>query len=340
MKTPIVPVMLVIALAISPSCFGQADLSANTQLDGINLSSATEPLHLDLAAAGTDWQALPLPGLSMGDLVPPADAVSLASLAELPTQYLLPAIPGLDPEAGGGGEDKWWFQSAASLWAPGMSGDIGVGPVTASVNVSVIDVLEAADAVIGLMGDIEAGKGKIGGYVDFAFMKIGADIGPAGRTSLTSKVALVDFGLSYEIGRWAMEKTATPDHPARDLILTLTAGARYTDLEVDIDFDVLPDQSGSESWVDPMIGARVVVPFSQHWSLAGLGEIGGFGVSSDFAWTAGAVISWDFYIKEFPSALQFGYLFVGDDYTTGSGLSRYEWDTVLHGILLNFVMRF
>ncbi len=316
-----------------PVMFTPVALAANNR--------ANEPLRIDLAAAASAPEADGpiLQGLTLGDSLPPVEQVSFGALANTPTS-LLPAIPGLAPEAGAGGEDKWWLQPTLSIWLPGISGDIGVRRLTANVNADFIDVLDDSDSIIGLTGAFEFGKGKIGGYVAGSYMKVGAEAGPNNRIDITNEIALFSFGVSYEIWRHEMEHTAKPDQPARDLTLTLTAGGRYTDVSVDVDFDVLPDRSGGDSWVDPMIGAKVVVPFSQHWSFVGGGEIGGFGVASDFAWSAAAVISWDFYIKEFPSALQFGYLAVGDDYSKGSGRSRFEWDTVLHGLLLNFTVRF
>lgn len=49
---------------------------------------------------------------------------------------------------------------------------------------------------------------------------------------------------------------------------------------------------GSKDWVDPIIGLRWLWGFSDRWSLKLRGDIGGFGVGSDFAWQAAGLIDW------------------------------------------------
>lgn len=238
-------------------------------------------------------------------------------------------------------ENDWWAQLDLSIWLPGISGTIGARGVTADVDVSFSDVLQDSDSVIGLAGAFLFGSGRLGGYVDGFWSKIGMDTTtPLGIAHAKTDMGILDFGVSYEVGRWPMGWTAEKDKPARDLTLVAYGGARYTSVDIDIEPQVFASRSKGEGWVDPMIGARMELPLAQQWSIGFRGDIGGFGAASDLAWTAAGVVTWDFLMGTLPSSLQFGYIAVGDDYSNGSGTDRFVWDTILHGFVLNFQMSF
>jgi hypothetical protein len=281
-------------------------------------------------AASPSWEIpgayVPLRTLALGTIAPPAET----------------GAPGHElPAAEAAAGEKWWFAIDFSLWLPGISGDVGVAGVTTHVDSSFVDILDDTDSVIGLAGEFAFGRGKLGGYVNGFWSKMGQEVAdPAGTIDITSDMAIVGFGVSYEAGRWPMEFTARDGQPARDLTLTAYAGGRYSAVSLDIDHPVLPDRDRSKDWVDPILGGGVLFPFAQEWSMMARGEVGGFGAASDFAWAAALLFSWDFHIKELPSSLQFGYMAVGDDYSTGSGPTQFEWDTILHGLVLNFEIRF
>ena len=242
-----------------------------------------------------------------------------------------------------GDEDKWWFQPSIAIWAPSINGTVGAHGLTTDVDESFIDILDNSDSIIGIMGTFEMGKGKWSGFVNGMYTKIGVEHStPFGTADLTSELSILGFGISYEIGRWPMECASGADHRARDMTLQLYAGGRYTSVENDVDFAVaaLPTIKHDKSWVDPIVGAALNAPLSPSWSVVLNGNVGGFGVASDFAWAAAGLISWDFYIGDLPSSLQFGYIAIGDDYSSGSGTNRFVWDTILYGPALNFAVRF
>ncbi len=276
---------------------------------------------------GTLPDPLPSASLAWGAVLPPADE---------PLPAGRPA-----PAAEPGALDRWWFVIDFSLWFPGISGDVGARGFVTHVNESFIDLLDNTDSLIGLAGNFSFGRGKVGGYVNGFWSRMGSEVAdPAGTIDVTTDMGLMGFGASYEVGRWPMEYTARAESPARDLTVNAMVGGRFTSVSIDIDHPVLPDRSESHGWVDPMLGGAVLVPFAPDWSMNARGEIGGFGAASDFAWSAALLFSWDFHIKDLPSSLQFGYIAVGDDYSTGSGANQLVWDTILHGPVLNFEIRF
>jgi opacity protein-like surface antigen len=86
-------------------------------------------------------------------------------------------------------------------------------------------------------------------------------------------------------------------------------------------------------WVDPYIGARIQHPVADRWTLVGYGDIGGFGVGSDFAWQAIAGVNYDF-SKSVSGKL--GYRYLAVDYDKDGFL--YEMDS--YGAYLGVGFRF
>ncbi len=48
----------------------------------------------------------------------------------------------------------------------------------------------------------------------------------------------------------------------------------------------------SKNWIDPLIGGRYLWRFADGWNIIARGDIGGFGVGSDFSWHALGLIEW------------------------------------------------
>jgi hypothetical protein len=56
----------------------------------------------------------------------------------------------------------------------------------------------------------------------------------------------------------------------------------------------LPTEASADvNWIDPIIGLRAQYHLTEKWYLAGKSDIGGFGVGSDFTWTAQATLGSD-----------------------------------------------
>lgn len=66
------------------------------------------------------------------------------------------------------------------------------------------------------------------------------------------------------------------------------------------------------------------------------GDIGGFGVGSDFTWNVIGLIQWQPWKY---AGILAGYRVLDQDYEDGSGLGRFKWDMRLHGPVLpvNFI---
>ena len=141
----------------------------------------------------------------------------------------------------------------------------------------------------------------------------------------------------YRVGEWTPSGGAANN--SRDTTLDLYAGVRYTYLDLEIDPALEPSRSGSEDWLDPIIGAKVVHPFSEKWHMQANADIGGFGVESDFTWSTTAVTGVDFSLFKHPATAYFGYRAIGWDFSDGTGSDEFIWDVVMHGPIVGFSLK-
>ncbi len=76
--------------------------------------------------------------------------------------------------------------------------------------------------------------------------------------------------------------------------------------------DQLPvDKSADKDWIDPIIGVRAQWNINDRWFLASRGDVGGFGINSDFMWSAQATVGYNFTQK---ISAELGYRFLHTDY--------------------------
>lgn len=168
-------------------------------------------------------------------------------------------------------EEGWSFRLTPYVWAPTLdtSARIGSEP-SVETSTSVLEVLEFAALLTG-----EARRGRFTILGEFNYLNLGSDAtGPAGFTQADIDLEGVLAALSAGYAVYEDERTRVEGF----------AGARLWSLETSVDFRNLPEAEASETWVDPIIGARVSFAVTDAVSFQALGDIGGFGVGSEFQW--------------------------------------------------------
>lgn len=220
------------------------------------------------------------------------------------------------------------------IWAMSIDGDLTIGERTAAVDADFVEVLENSDSLIGLAGRLELWYGRVGAFVDGAYARIGVDDIPTqrGTVDVETEIAIVDFAVQYRL----VQAPGGAEGSGRGLTLDLYAGGRYTDVGLTIDPDNAGREKRDEGWVDPIVGAALELPLAERWRLRVNGDVGGFGAASDFAWSATALIGYDFRLFDLPATVYGGYRGVGADFEEG----RFGWDAVVHGPLLGLTLRF
>jgi hypothetical protein len=88
-----------------------------------------------------------------------------------------------------------------------------------------------------------------------------------------------------------------------------------------------------KNWTDPIFGVRTLWNLYRRWSFAAGGNIGGFGVGSEFTWMASIMGGYRFRVlsKQDNASVFFGYRALYQDYTEGSGADLFEYKTTMHG---------
>ncbi|WP_136808253.1 hypothetical protein [Desulfosediminicola flagellatus] len=229
--------------------------------------------------------------------------------------------------------DSWRFTLIGYLHLAGINGDVTVKGETIEVNESFSDLIENAD--FGGSFHLEARKGKWGVFVDPMYMKMSADeeAGPL-NVGIEVEQWLVEVGGIYEISNWSLGNTG--DRLAK---IDLLAGGRYFSLEIDMDFNLLPEVNGKGDWVDPFVGIRFQADLTNKVKLLLRGDIGGFGIGSapDFAWNVHTALGYDLSEK---STLWFGYRVLDVDYEDESDVGLFGWDMTTSGFEIGYAYRF
>jgi hypothetical protein len=220
--------------------------------------------------------------------------------------------------------NNWEFDLAPFyFWAINIDGDLTVRGRVASASVDFGDIWDNLEGVF-TTRFIAVYRKKFGLLVDYNYLDIGKE--PLSRVT-ASQVGFESHVLNIAITYRLMDGKHTLDG---------AAGARYVKLDSEFDFRNRGiTLQGDQDWTDPIVGLRYSYAFSDKWTLRMYGDIGGFGVSSNFTWQGLAMI--DFQPWKNVSIVA-GYRGIGTDYETG-GIEEFEYDTTIHGPIFGLDIR-
>lgn len=227
--------------------------------------------------------------------------------------------------AGTASAAEWKHELAPYAWGSGMNGTTALGSASADVDMSFGDILDNLET--GFMGMYRATRERWSVTVDGIYMGLGGNgRGPAGYVK--ADVDLDQTALEVDVGYEVLER------------LTVYGGLRYVDLSVDLDTSgPLGEQSRemSKDWVDPVIGAFYAIPVADKWTLVLRGDVGGFGVGSDFAWQGITTVRWQV-TESFGVAAAYRYMDM--DYEDGKGSNYFNYDMAISGPAMGVVFTF
>jgi len=247
-----------------------------------------------------------------------------------------PAVKG--PAALTGTNDSWDFEITPYLWTIGINGNFLVKGASADVDVDFGDILDVADMALSMRG--EAWHGPIGFTLDITWLTASEESsapGPLVGGDLGLDMLIAEFTVSY-LFDWPLT-----DEPGDKRLLTIEpiVGVRYVDLRMDVGIDLgpisLPTVDGSQDWIEPFVGFRTRVQLSDHWTVAGGVNFGGFDIGSRLTWVAFLGVDYRF-TKLFSAKL--GYKWMDIDYTDGSGINRFEMDATIQGFWIGLSFHF
>lgn len=200
-----------------------------------------------------------------------------------------------------------------------MSGDITAQGIPASLDASFGDILDHLEASVA--GRVTVHRDRWFVSTEFSYLRLSAAVPLA----------------SAELEQWLVEPSV-----GYSFCQTFAAyvGARYNNLSGEVLFNGPAGRTsiGSQDWWDPVLGALFRFPLiGDQFSVEGRLDVGGFGAGADLTWQAHPFLNWQFTRS---ASLQLGYRWLGTDYETGSGPTRFRYDVVVQGPQIGFSYRF
>jgi opacity protein-like surface antigen len=199
-----------------------------------------------------------------------------------------------------------------------------LGPITADLDLSISDVLDNLElaGMLRYRGQKERWVVMTDAiYMDLEAKKKKGSQG--GLIAVDAKIQAKQLALEADLG-----------YEVADGIVVYT-GWRYNDIDQDLTVTTTGGPaagtrtgSAADSWIDPIVGVTTELPIGKRWSVGLLGDIGGFGIGSDFAWQL--VGSVRFQASERISVVA-AYRHIDMDYENGSGTELFGYDMSISG---------
>ena len=224
--------------------------------------------------------------------------------------------------------DKWEFIIAPYALVPSIDGDASVGRVEGvDIDVGPDDIINNLElgAMIQLEAHHESGYGV---SLAYNFMDLGGSASAPGRQGSLS--ASIYQGILEGYGIYRVNSAQGP--------LDFYGGVRWWDIDIELKANGIKLVENTPDWVDPVVGVRWMPQISENWHVILKGDIGGFGIASDFTWNLQGGFLWD--ATDYLSLVfQYRALSVDDSTGTVGTPNRFAYDTITHGPLFGLVFR-
>jgi hypothetical protein len=244
-------------------------------------------------------------------------------------------------------DDEWRFSVSTYAFIPlSTTGTSTIAGGEVDLDFDLADALDLLNFAIA--GRSEAWKGDFGIILDASYVDLGmgGDIGLPGPGGGTASIDVkIKQGWVTLLGAYRVANGAYDD-TGRRYSFDLQAGARYNRLKqkIDASIDIGPapgiqtDLGGTETWWEPVVGARGTIELSDRWTAALMADIGGFGVGGDdLQWR---VLGGVGYRPWENTSLKFGWQFYGIDFSTNRSDGKFAYDGFQTGPYLALTYQF
>ncbi len=251
---------------------------------------------------------------------------------------------------------SWNVRATASVWFPSLRGEQTLGGGSRFD----IDIIDQPDVQVAPRYELAFRREKwtvlTSGFVfnmdenataTDSFTASGTTVNAGDRVSYDIDYWSADLFLAYRFadmpidngnGRGAPPSPFSVPRDGVGLFFDVLGGARVWHLDYQmnqIGGPSLIDQQ--ETWVDPVIGGRMLLDLPHGFGLEVRGDVGGFGVGSDFAWNIGVAFRAE--LADHIGA-EIGFRHLQTNYESGSGADLFEWDIASAGLYGSIVFRF
>ena len=217
----------------------------------------------------------------------------------------------------------WRCRVALYGFAESLGGDVSAAGISTPLEMDFDEILDHLDYAV--MGAMEIGHGRWSVLADAFYAKLSASADTpfgfvADELDIELKQLVGHLVVGYEVAR------------TECVTFGVYGGARVNWIELNLDL-ASEERSADKCWVDPIIGARFQAELSDSFFFRAIGDVGGFGVSSDFTWQAMAGFGYRFNES---CSLLLTYRAIGTDYTDGG----FTYDIVAKGPFLGLEFYF
>jgi hypothetical protein len=206
-------------------------------------------------------------------------------------------------------EGNWHLAITPYLWVPWVYGSVGA-------NGNNLHFYATPDELFshfrfGLLGLVDTRYKRVVLPVDMIWLRLGDDRAlPLTPNGTVANVKLDMFILAPKVGYRVVD--------TKMIKIDALAGIRYWHIGQNLQFTTNSlNFSGSQNWVDPVVGGRILGNLSPKVEIAIAGDVGGWGTGSQLEYSVGGFLGYR--IKP-PVALQVGYRYLAVDYTNGNRL--------------------
>lgn len=225
--------------------------------------------------------------------------------------------------------ESWAVTLSPYVWFSGMSGDISVPAGTVDFSASFGDIFQTLK--FSMMGLAEARRGNLSIVMDTLYLNLQQGVPvPGSHGAFSGGSVRTQSAEISAIGLYTLTE-------AQGGRLELGGGLRGWWFNTALTYSpgLLPGRStdSTTSWVDPILAARGVLRLTDSLSFSAYGDVGGFGVGSQFTWQAMGTLDWR--VNERLSA-SIGYRHIHIDYSKG----RAEIGVDLSGPIIGASYRF
>ena len=225
---------------------------------------------------------------------------------------------------------SWHYRIAPYLWLINMDGSSQIGMTRGHIEQNFGDILSHL-SFAGMVW-LEADKGNLGIFLNSMYSVL-KDTAHSGALTLdaTSRFGLFTGGVSYK----TYQSTYWSVVPF--------IGFRYTlndsQLKASIP-SVTVNEKDNQSWVDPLIGLRIIYAFNKAWSATLEGDVGGTSTTTDYSYNVNALIGYHPQTTKLNTTVYLGYRLLDQNYQTGSGVNTFVWNMRIAGPIMGVAFDF
>jgi len=179
-------------------------------------------------------------------------------------------------------------------------------------------------------------------WLDYAFMNLGFNVKASSK-----KTELIQVDGNTGVYQGIMEAFVKYRSPLDTGYIDYYGGVRWWHNDFDFNFDLdlagnripLVNTSRTYDWYDPVIGARWTYPVNEKWSFRLRGDVGGFGIASDFTAAVEVVALYDI-TEDWQLKMSFKSLWVDYEEGTEGTADYFTYNTANFGPILGITYKF